>query len=210
MSKEQWGAIRSFVEKVIVPTGAVLVVFAAFFGAITYIIRAEVADIKGDVGTMKENLKTLSDDSVRTNQRIDGLLKDALDRAFPRTVSNKSDVHSSLEQAKGIFRLARDENIKLEPQGIQRFGLDVLELVNSSRPNISQHDWQSVNNILSYYSIVNQVDPKFLADMKKYSWGYRLTDRSKDCLEVPPARAGTTPHIVFRDVTVENCTLHLS
>jgi hypothetical protein len=36
MSKEQWDAIRGVVNKVIVPTGAVLGVFAALFVGITY------------------------------------------------------------------------------------------------------------------------------------------------------------------------------
>jgi hypothetical protein len=40
MSKEQWDAIRGVVNKVIVPTGAVLGVFAALFVGITYIIGA--------------------------------------------------------------------------------------------------------------------------------------------------------------------------
>jgi hypothetical protein len=204
MTKE-WGAVRTFVEKVIVPAGAVLVVLAFFFGGITYIIRAEVGDIRGDVSNLKDNVKTLTDDSKGTNQRIDTLLKDALERAWPRAVASKADVHASLERARSILRLAEDQNIKMEPQNIQRPGLDVLELVNSKRPDISQQDWQSVNDVLGYYSIVN-ADPKFVAEMETHSWVWRLTNRSEDCLHFQPG----ANHYGFSTVTIENCTLRLT
>lgn len=84
----------------------------------------------------------------------------------------------------------QDNGVKLDSARVQRLGSDVLELVNSKHHEISQRDWQSVNDILGYYSIVNHVDPDFVEAMKEHSWGFRLTDRSKDCLQAPAAATG--------------------
>jgi hypothetical protein len=101
--KEQGGTITT-----------IIVIFGALFAGARYIIRSEVADIRSDVSMLKGDTKTLDDRLEATNHKIDGLLKDALDRAFPRTVG-KSDVHATLTQADNIIRFAKERNIELNP-----------------------------------------------------------------------------------------------
>jgi hypothetical protein len=60
----------------------VIVIFGALFGGMRYIINSEVGDIRADVNTLKRDGSTLTADLKSTNQKIDGLLKDALERAF--------------------------------------------------------------------------------------------------------------------------------
>ncbi len=75
-------------------------ILVALFGGATYVIRSEVADMRSDVATLKNGVNNLKNDLTSkdqsTNQRIDGLLRDALERAFPRPTGSKSDVKGSL------------------------------------------------------------------------------------------------------------------
>jgi hypothetical protein len=210
MASEKIDQVYAVITKYITPALPVLVVLGALSGIVIYIVKAEIESAVGamrtDIGTMKTQVSGLETGLAKNNDRIDTLLKDALDRAFPRAVASKSDVHASLKQADAIIRFARDQNVKLDSAKVQRVGLDVLELTDFKRPTLSPADWQSMNEMFGYYSIVKPVDPDFVAMMATHSVFYKGTDKSGPCVS---AQSGSH-NFVFNTWTFENCTLHLS
>jgi hypothetical protein len=210
MASEKIDWVLAFITKYIAPALPVLVVLAVLWGTFIYTVKAEIESAVGgmrtDIGTMKEQVSGLETGLAKNNDRIDSLLKDALDRAFPRAVASKADVHASLKQADTIIRFARDQNVKLDRARVQRVGLDVLELTDFKRPTLSAADWQSMNEMLGYYSIINKVDPGFIAAMAVKSYVFRGMGRSGSCITAQPGANGW----FWQSATFENCTLHLN
>ena len=210
MANEKVEGLLALINRYVVPAVSVLAFLGMVWGIVNYSVKSEIESAVGgmrtDIAMMKAQVSGLETGLGKNNDRIDTLLKDALDRAFPRAVASRSDVHASLKQADAVIRFARDHNVKLNSAQIQRVGLDVLELTDFKHPKLSPADWQSVNEMLSYYSIVNQVDPDFIAMMATHSFGYRGTDRSGPCVS---AQSGSH-NFALNTMTFENCTLHLS
>src|SRR5882672_2570564 len=152
-----WGAIHRFLSKWVVPSGAVATLFIALFEGIKYVIKSEVSEMRTDVGTLKEDIRTLTSDLAikdqSTNQRIDGLLKEALERAFPRPTSSKAELKGSLERVDGLLRIAKTENVKLDPELLARYGKQVAAL--SDEPVLSTAARQTLINLLDYRSFLN-------------------------------------------------------
>lgn len=156
----QIDSIYKFLTKWIVPAAAVIAVLAALFGGIRYIVNAEVADMRSDitklqsdVGTLTGNITTLHTDIGDTNKRIDDLLKDALERAFPKTTTSKEGVTSSLKRAEGIIRLARSQGVKLDSRLIESYGKQVAALREVADPVAPAR--QTLKSLLDYRSFLN-------------------------------------------------------
>jgi hypothetical protein len=152
-----WGAIHEFLSKWVVPSAAVATLFIALFGGITYVIKSEVSDLRSDVGTMKENIKALTNDLASkdqsTNLRIDGLLKDALERAFPRPTGSKAELKGSLKHADELLQIARAEKLRLDPGLLASYGKQVAAL--SDEPVDSAAARRTLINLLDYRSFLN-------------------------------------------------------
>jgi hypothetical protein len=131
----------------------VIVIFGALFGGMRYIINSEVGDIRADVNTLKRDGSTLTADLKSTNQKIDGLLKDALERAFPPPSTSKAEIRGSLKDANGILQLAKNYQIKLNPELIANYGKRVAAL--SSEPDVSDTAWHTLTTLLNYRAFLN-------------------------------------------------------
>ncbi|HXP80272.1 MAG TPA: hypothetical protein VN976_10235 [Verrucomicrobiae bacterium] len=157
MTKEQWNGIHNFLSKWVVPAGAVAALLGLVFGGVRYIIRAEVSDLRNDVSSLKENVKSLTSDlaskNQATNERIDGLLKDALERAFPRSTANKADVKGSFQHVDDALQIAKAKNVKLDPELLARYGKQVATF--SDEPAVSADARKTLTNLLDYRSFLN-------------------------------------------------------
>ncbi len=87
-----------FVNKWIVPAGAVAALFLVLFGGVQYIVKSEVADMKGGVGGLKDGVATLKGDIGNANDRIDRVMSKALERAFPSPTASKATIRGSLNK----------------------------------------------------------------------------------------------------------------
>jgi hypothetical protein len=145
--------VRRFLTRWIVPFASAVVVCGAIFYSMQYIIRSEVADMRSDIGTLKDGVASLKTDLGKTNERIDGLLGKALDRAFPQPSASKEKIRGSLDEMRGILQFAKDENIRLSPQSIATYGRQVAMLVND--PGVSATAWETSLSLLNYRSFLN-------------------------------------------------------
>jgi hypothetical protein len=87
-----WEKISDWLKSYGGPICTVLVIMGALLAGKQYVIKAEVADVRSDVGTIKGQMTELQTASGKTNDRIDTLLKDALERGFPAPTSSKKTI----------------------------------------------------------------------------------------------------------------------
>jgi hypothetical protein len=149
--------ILHFLKKWVVPVASVVLVVGAFFGAMRYVIRSEVADMRSDIGSLKDSTRSLGLESKDTNNRVDGLLKEALERAFPKPSATKDEVRGSLKSADDILQLARNHNVKLDPSLLENYGKDVAALGN--QPAVSAIAWRTLTSLIDYRSFANSLPP---------------------------------------------------
>ena len=144
-------------KKWFVPLASGVVVCVAFFGLMRYIINSEVADIRDDTGTLRSDIGTLKadlkNDNEKTNGRIDDLLKQALERAFPSPKASKNEIRGSLRETNELLKLAKSQNIKLDPQLVSNYGRQVSSLSND--PAVSSLAWSTALAFLDYKSLLN-------------------------------------------------------
>jgi hypothetical protein len=129
----------------------IIIIFGALFTGVRYIVSSEVADIRSDVATLKGTTTTTDNKLDATNRRIDDLLKEALERAFPKPTptATKAELKEDFKRANDLVRLARSENIKLDSQLIATYGREVAAIRN--QPSA----WQTLINLLNYRSFLN-------------------------------------------------------
>lgn len=143
-----------FVNKWVVPAGATVALLAGILGGIRYFIHAEVSDIRDDVSTLKTDVGEIKANAIKTDDRIDNLLKDALERSFPKPTADAAALHSSAKQIRSILEFARSENVKLDPTIIERYGAHVLKLANVPKFSADARDITSA--LLDYRTFLNQ------------------------------------------------------
>jgi hypothetical protein len=185
-----WKDVTGLFSKYGAPITTVIVVFGALFAGVRYIVNSEMGDIRTDVTTLKGAAKSLDDKLGTTNQRIDGLLKEALERAFPKPSEVKSDVRGSLTKASDLLRLAKSEKIKLEPSLVADYGRELSALPGDSRT------WKVLNQTLTYYSSMVDVTPRFPIQY--------VTNKDAECINADRATGW-----IMMEQEFEHCTQHL-
>ena len=197
MPNNRLDVLRNFVNTWGVPAVPVIVVLGALFAGMTYIIKSEVADMRNDISGLKGDVQNLTSGSTSTNQRIDGtnqridsLLKDALERAFPRSAASKGEVRGSLKQADEILQLAKNYNIKLNPQLVASYGKQVADISNDPAASATGA-WRTLINLLNYRAFLNTDSyPRVFEPMSQRK-GWQQTeeleaDTKGTVSEVPP------------------------
>lgn len=156
--------LHKFLTKWIVPLASGVVVLGALFAGVRYIalteVTSQVATIKSDVSTLQTGLGGLRDDAggLRTdigkaNDRIDGVLTKALERAFPIPTAGKKTLSGSLKQADELLQIAKAENIKLNPALFAAYGKNLASLTNELP--LSATAWQTLTTMTDYRSFLN-------------------------------------------------------
>ena len=203
MTKEQ---IKEFISDWIAPAASVIVVIAAILGAVRYFIHNEVSDLRSniqqltsDVGSLNSGIEKsngkLDEQTQRLDKRIDDVLTKALERAFSLPQNSKGKISGSLNEMRGILKLAEDQHIRLNPQLIETYGRQVIKLANDQ--SISTTAWETSLSLLNYRSSLNaDLAPSF-SDIKMLnrSGGPNFEINFKPLLP-PPARY-FPPHAVI-------------
>ncbi len=130
-----------------------LVVITSILGAIIYVIRAETGDLRTDIAKLKDNVQDLKTEIGKTNDRIDGVLSDALKRAFPQPTAGPKPTSESIRQANQIITVARSIGAKLDPKIVYDYGVWLTS--SSNNPKVSSVAWKSLTNTLSYRTFLN-------------------------------------------------------
>jgi hypothetical protein len=146
--------IRKEVLKWIGVAVAAIVPLGAIYGIATYIVRSEVSDVRSDLASIKSDVSDLRVDNKKTNDRIDTLLKDALERAFPKPTASPVELRKSLEQVPALLNLAQNQNIKLNTDLIRNYGKQVDSL--SRDPSISAAVWKTTKTLIDYRTFLNE------------------------------------------------------
>src|SRR6185369_13089729 len=66
------------------PLASSVFVLGALVGVMMYLIRSEVAGVTQEVNSLKENVSSLKADLVKTNDRMDGVFSQTIERLFPK------------------------------------------------------------------------------------------------------------------------------
>ena len=139
--------------------GAILTtlsIAAMLFGGAVYVIRAEVADVRSDLGTVKSDISDLKTGSKDTNGRIDELLKQVLDRAFPAPNATKASIRESLPQMKGVLQLAKEFKVGLSPEKLISYGRQVTSL--TANYDATNAQIRVLGDLLDCRSVLNAKD----------------------------------------------------
>jgi hypothetical protein len=140
-------------KEVIDPIASFVGVIVILLAGIRYFINAEVADVRNEVTSLKDNVVGHRGDLGKRNDRIDGVFSKALERLIPQPTANKSTIRGSLHQVKELFELAKTQNIKVDPKVISRYGTAVANL--TTNPSVSSVAWDTLTSLLTYRSFLN-------------------------------------------------------
>ena len=190
MPNEQIEQFLRFIKKYITPAVPVLVVLGAVWGIFTYTVRSEIESAVGgmrtDVATLKTQVSGLETATGKTNERIDTLLKDALERAFPRPTASKAEIRGSLKETSKLLEIAKSENIRLNPQLVSDYGKELSSISND--PSVSKLAWNTLSDVLDYRSALNaQLVPK-LQNLGQYRRGQFVVDFNAE--QLPGSTSG--------------------
>lgn len=175
-----------FLTKWVVPLASGLAVLAGIFVVIQYMIRSEVADLRGDLRTVTGNVTVLRTELGKTNDRIDGVFSQAIERLAPKPTADKKAVRGSLEQVHTLLQVAKTENIKIDPQVISRYGSAVANLTGD--PSLSPVAWKTFTSLLDYRSFLNAASAPTVTDRVPYEFPLPMTI-GKNGMEFPRAHA---------------------
>lgn len=145
--------IRKEVLKWIGVVVAAIVPLGAIYGIASYIVRSEVADMRSDLTSIKSDIGELKTDSQKTNSRIDSLLAQALQRAFPSPTASQKTIGETLPQVRDLLRLAQSQSIKLDPQLLMRYGNQVAQV--SQEPNLAKSALNVLGDVMACRSLLN-------------------------------------------------------
>lgn len=131
---------------------SVIVILGALLAGVRYVVKSEVADIRSDFSSVKSDISDLKTASSKTNSRIDDLLKDALERAFPNPslTIKKAELEEDLKRANSLMQLASAEHISLNPLLIENYRGKIAAI--SSDPFVSGAMWPAAAELISYRS----------------------------------------------------------
>ncbi len=179
-----------------------IVIFSALLAGVSYVVRYEVADIRSDVSSIKSDVSELKAGSLKTNSRIDDLLKDALERAFPipSPTANKAELEEDFRRANSLMQLASSEKIKLNPQIMTSYGKQVAELTKV--PSASDTVWPAAAELINYRSQIVIPDAQRLEQSDLPN----CTDREPEPMKVLTA---TKTRFTASLPTYENCRFTL-
>ncbi len=148
----------AFVTKYITPAIPMLVVLGIMWGIFIYTVHSEIQSaingMSGDVGTIKTQISALQADSGKTNDKIDSLLKDALDRAWPKPspTATKAELQEDFKRASDLLQFAQSQNVKLDPRLLSNYG-KLIGSLNKRDPVTTA--WETLPTILNYRSYLN-------------------------------------------------------
>jgi outer membrane murein-binding lipoprotein Lpp len=187
-------AVHRFLTKWVVPAASTVVLAGALFASVQYIIKSEVADLKSDVsnlhsdiGSLTVNIATQHNDIGSTNARIDNILRDALERAFPKPTAGKAEITGSLKRADDALRFAKSQNIDLGAQLVSAYGKQLTSLSGDRQA------WKTLANVLGYRSFLNSKFLPVLPPLRPYTYeegGYEI--HNSIVLEGDVSKAATT------------------
>jgi hypothetical protein len=140
-------------EEWIGPLASSVVVVGGILGGMLYIIRSEVNDVRQEVISLKENIGGLKTDLGKTNDRIDGVFSQAIERLFPKPTASTPAIRGSLEKVNDLLEVAKTQGIKVDPQVISRYGTAVHNL--RADPSLSSVASQTLSALLAYRSFLN-------------------------------------------------------
>jgi hypothetical protein len=144
---------------------SVIGIGAAAYAVLHYVVKAEisnfnvdVAQVKSDNSTIKDEIEHLKQGQQQTNTRIDTILSDALSHAFP-SPSGRKPAAEEIEKAGKIIEFARKEKMSLDPVAIKNYGLQVAAFTTA--PQLSNVAWSGLQQAVDYHSFANEkVAPK--------------------------------------------------
>lgn len=159
MSDKQVEQVLAFLKKWVVPAASVLGISVVLWGVFSYTVKSEiesaVAGMRTDVATMKPQVSALETGLGKTNEKIDNLLKEALERAFPKPspTATKAELKEDFKRVDDLLQLAKSENVRLNPQLLVDYGKQVISVGNDR--SITGAAWTTLGTLLNYRSFLN-------------------------------------------------------
>lgn len=198
-----WAKISDWLKEYGGPIASALVIFGALIACVRYVVNSEVSDIRSDVTSIKSSVSDLKTASSKTNDRIDDLLKDALERAFPvpSATAKNAKLEDDFRLANSFLQLAKSEQIRLNPQIIGKYGGSVAAI--AAQRSALDAVWPAASQLINYRSQNMVPDAAKLAESNLPN----CTDH-----DPPPSRIVSVPsptQFTFEVPTYENCRFTL-
>ena len=139
------------------PIASILGIVTALGIGLQYIINSELKGISNSINSVKTDVEDLKNKSLPditkrlegTNTRIDGLLSDALKRAFSQ--SGKNATTAALETGAAIVGAAHKAGVTLDHQTVSEFSMALASRLKGN--NVPPQLWASASEVINYRSI---------------------------------------------------------
>jgi len=137
------------ITKVLGIIASALAVAGGLIIGLSFYLKPDIAKLDQKLTSQSETISKLETGLAKTNDKIDGLLNEALKRAFalpnPK-VAAIPDINK-LRQGNEIIELANRFNIRIDPNTLNTFGQYALSA--TARPALSQVAWKAANSSLT-------------------------------------------------------------
>jgi hypothetical protein len=125
---------------------------------VLFLIRSatapDISAIQSQLAAQSDELVKLNTGLANTNNRIDTVLNNALNRAFPPAASVKP-TKSQIEAATQIIEIAKAQKANINEDAVREFGTKVASLTDE--PQLTDVAWAGLNAAVEYRSHINDM-----------------------------------------------------
>lgn len=139
-------------------------VFITFFLGWFLPLRDEVRDVKNDVGHIKEDVKEIKGSIGQFNAAINEKTVPSLVRGLTSAPTDK--LEANLPATQTIINIAKQNKVPASPQQIRDMAEPLLTN-KSDNPALKKKVWNTVSQIASFKTVVNQQIPASLIETAK-------------------------------------------
>lgn len=143
---------KAFIREWSGPTGGIIAVVASLIAGLHFFVQPDIRNLTADVSAIRGDITRIDGTLNKTNEKIDGLLSKALDRAFPsQSGTTKDKVRSAVQNTRDLIELSKSVGASPTPHALIEIGRRAVSAAPEN-PEIASATWRLASESISYAS----------------------------------------------------------